>query len=334
MKVAINGFGRIGRIILRAAYQRQLLGKKFDLVAINDPGGAAQAAQLLKYDSVHGKLDADIKAGADYISLDGMKIPILAEREPEKLPWKKLGVDTVMDCTGAFTDREGCSKHLTAGAQKVLLSAPAKKGGADVSIVPGVNEKAYDKKKHTIVSMGSCTTNCLAPVAKTLNDRFGIVEGFMTTCHAYTNDQRILDVGHKDPRRARAAAINIIPTTTGAAKAIGEVLPELKGKLDGLSLRVPIPCGSINDLSVTLAKPATRDDINAALKEAAAGAMKGIVEYSEEPLVSSDIVDNPHSAIVDGLSTIVIGKSTKVLSWYDNEWGFSNRMVDMIVRVL
>lgn len=334
MKVAINGFGRIGRIVLRAAWQRGLLGNKFDLVAINDPGGAVQAAQLLKYDSVHGKLDAEVKAGADFITLDGMKIPILAEREPEKLPWKKLGVDTVLECTGAFTDREGCSKHLAAGASKVLLSAPAKKGGADVTIVPGVNERAYDKKKHTIISMGSCTTNCLAPVAKTLNDNFGIVEGFMTTCHAYTNDQRVLDVGHKDPRRARAAALNIIPTTTGAAKAIGEVLPELKGKLDGLSLRVPIPCGSINDLSVTLAKPAAKEEINAALKKAAEGPMKGILEYSEEPLVSSDIVDNPASAIVDGLSTIAIGHSAKVLTWYDNEWGFSNRMVDMVVRIL
>ncbi|VVB56839.1 D-erythrose-4-phosphate dehydrogenase [uncultured archaeon] len=334
MKIAINGFGRIGRLVLRAALARGLVGDKFDLVAINDPGGAAQAAHLLKYDSVHGRMQEEVEAGADFISVDGMKIPILGEREPEKLPWKKLGVDTVMECTGAFTDREGCSKHLAAGAQKVLLSAPAKKGGADVTIVPGVNEKAYDKKKHAIVSMGSCTTNCLAPVAKTLNDNFGIVEGFMTTCHAYTNDQRILDVGHKDPRRARAAAINIIPTTTGAAKAIGEVLPELKGKLDGLSLRVPIPCGSINDLSVTLAKPAAKEDINAALKKAATGPLKGILQYTEEPLVSSDIVGNPHSSIVDGLTTIAIGKSAKVLSWYDNEWGFSNRMVDMTVRIL
>ena len=334
MKVAINGFGRIGRIILRAAMQRELLGKKFELAAINDPGGAAQAAQLLRYDSVHGRLEAGIKAGADYISIDGEKIPILGERDPTRLPWKKMGVETVLECTGVFTDREGCSKHLQAGAQKVLLSAPAKKGGADVTVVPGVNEKAYDKKKHTIVSMGSCTTNCLAPVAKTLNDNFGIVEGFMTTCHAYTNDQRILDVSHKDPRRARAAAINIIPTTTGAAKAIGEVLPELKGRLDGLSLRVPIPCGSINDLSVTLGKPADRDEINAALSKAAAGPMKGILEYTEEPLVSSDIVDNPHSSIVDGLCTHAIGHSAKVMAWYDNEWGFSNRMVDMVVRVL
>ncbi len=334
MKVAINGFGRIGRLVLRAAMKRELLGKKFELVAINDPGGAAQAAQLLKYDSVHGKLEEDIKAGADFISVDGVKIPILLEREPEKLPWKKFGVETVLECTGAFTDKEGCGKHLMAGAQKVLLSAPAKKGGADVTIVLGVNEKAYDRKKHTVISMGSCTTNCLAPVAKTLCDNFGIVEGFMTTCHAYTNDQRILDVGHKDPRRARAAAINIIPTTTGAAKAIGEVLPEMKGKLDGLSLRVPIPCGSINDLSVTLGKQATKEEINAALKKAANGPLKGIMEYSEEPLVSSDIVGDPHSAIVDGLSTIAIGKSAKVLAWYDNEWGFSNRMVDMVTRIL
>jgi glyceraldehyde 3-phosphate dehydrogenase len=334
MKVAINGFGRIGRMVLRAALARKVVGRKFDLVAINDPGGAAQAAHLFKYDSVHGVWPGEVKAGADFISVDGQRFRVFGEREPEKLPWKKLGVEIVLECTGAFTDREGCSRHLAAGAQKILLSAPAKKGGADVSIVPGVNEKAYDRKKHMIISMGSCTTNCLAPVAKTLNDNFGIVEGFMTTCHAYTNDQRVLDVGHKDPRRARAAALNIIPTTTGAAKAIGEVLPELKGKLDGLSLRVPIPCGSINDLSVLLQKQAAREEVNAVLKKAAEGPMKGIMQYTEEPLVSSDIVDNPHSAIVDGLSTVVVGKSVKVLSWYDNEWGFSNRMVDMVTRIL
>ncbi len=334
MKVAINGFGRIGRMVLRSALARKVAGKKFDLVAINDPGGPAQAAHLFKYDSVHGVWPGVVKAGADFISVDGQKFVVLGEREPEKLPWKRLGVETVLECTGAFTDREGCSRHLAAGAQKILLSAPAKKGGADVSIVPGVNERAYDRKKHAIISMGSCTTNCLAPVAKTLNDNFGIVEGFMTTCHAYTNDQRVLDVGHKDPRRARAAALNIIPTTTGAAKAIGEVLPELKGKLDGLSLRVPIPCGSINDLSVLLQKPASKEEVNAVLKKTADGPMKGIMQYTEEPLVSSDIVDNPHSAIVDGLSTVVVGKSVKVLSWYDNEWGFSNRMVDMVARIL
>ena len=334
MKVAINGFGRIGRMCLRAALARKVVGKKFDLVAINDPGGPAQAAHLFKYDSVHGVWPGDVKAGADYIEVDGQRFRVFGEREPEKLPWKKLGVELVLECTGAFTDREGCSRHLAAGAQKILLSAPAKKGGADVSIVPGVNEKAYDKKKHSIISMGSCTTNCLAPVAKTLNDHFGIVEGFMTTCHAYTNDQRVLDVGHKDPRRARAAALNIIPTTTGAAKAIGEVLPELKGKLDGLSLRVPIPCGSINDLSVLLQKPASKEEVNSVLRKEASGPLKGIMQYTEEPLVSSDIVDNPHSAIVDGLSTVVVGKSVKVLSWYDNEWGFSNRMVDMVIRIL
>ncbi|MFH1095034.1 MAG: type I glyceraldehyde-3-phosphate dehydrogenase [Candidatus Micrarchaeota archaeon] len=334
MKVAINGFGRIGRLVLRAGLAKKALGDKFDLVAINDLGGPAAGAHLLRYDSVHGKLDAKLDASAGSLSIDGQKIKFFGEREPEKLPWGKLNVDVVLECTGAFTDREGMSRHLAAGAKKVLLSAPAKKGGADCTIVPGVNEKAYDRKKHALVSMGSCTTNCLAPVAKTLDDNFGIVEGFMTTCHAYTNDQRILDVSHKDPRRARAAAVNIIPTTTGAAKAIGEVLPNLEGKLDGLSLRVPVPCGSINDLTVTLSKSATKDEINAALKKAASGPLAGIVEYSEEPLVSSDIIDNPHSSIVDGLSTLSFGKSAKVLAWYDNEWGYSNRLVDMVTRIL
>jgi len=333
MKVAINGFGRIGRMVLRAALSRKD-GRKFECVGINDPGGAAQAAHLFKYDSVHGVWPGTVKAGADFIEVDGHKFPIFGEREPEKLPWKRLGVETVLECTGAFTDKEGCGRHLAAGASKVLLSAPAKKGGADVTIVPGVNEKTYDRKKHSIISNGSCTTNCLAPVAKVLLDNFGIEGGFMTTCHAYTNDQRVLDVGHKDPRRARAAGINIIPTTTGAAKAIGEVLPELKGKLDGISLRVPIPCGSINDLSVTLAKPASKEEINAALKKAAEGPMKGILHYTEEPIVSSDIVDNPHSSIVDGLLTMSMGKNAKILAWYDNEWGYSNRMVDTVVRIL
>ncbi len=334
MKVAINGFGRIGRLALRAAHEQGVLGKKFEVVAINDPGGAAGAAQLLKYDSVHGKFPAEVKSGAGYISVDGMKIPVISERDPLKLPWAKLGVDVVLECTGAFTDREGATKHLTAGAKKVFVSAPCKAGGADVTICLGVNEKMYDKKKHAIISMASCTTNCLAPVAKVIDDEFGIVEGYMMTCHAYTNDQRILDVSHRDPRRARAAAINVIPTSTGAAKAIGDVIPSLKGKLDGLSLRVPIPCGSINDLTVQVKKAATKEQINAALKKAADGPMKGILEYSTEPLVSSDIVGNPHSSIVDSLLTNSIGHTVKVLSWYDNEWGFSNRLVEVCTKVL
>jgi glyceraldehyde 3-phosphate dehydrogenase len=334
VKIAINGFGRIGRLVLRAALKRKEVGKKFEVVAINDPGGPEQAALLFKYDSVHGMWEGEVSAKEGSIEIDGHQFLVLSEREPEKLPWKNLEVEAVLECTGAFTDREGCSRHLAAGAKKVLISAPAKKGGADVTIVPGVNEEAYDRDKHTIISMGSCTTNCLAPVAKTLDDEFGIVQGFMTTCHAYTNDQRVLDVGHKDPRRARAAGINIIPTTTGAAKAIGEVLPRLKGKLDGLALRVPVPCGSINDLTVTLEKQASAEEINAALKKAAQGPLKGIMQYSQEPLVSSDIIGNPHSSIVDGLSTMAIGKSAKVLAWYDNEWGFSNRMVDMVARIL
>ena len=334
MKVAINGFGRIGHMCLRASIAKKALGHKFELVAINDLGGPASAAHLLKYDSVHGRLDAKLETGADWLSVDGQRIRFFGEREPEKLPWGKLDVDVVIECTGVFADREGMGRHLAAGAKKVLLSAPAKKGGADCTVVPGVNEKAYDKKRHALVSMGSCTTNCLAPVAKTLDDHFGIAQGFVTTCHAYTNDQRILDVAHKDPRRARSAAINIIPTTTGAAKAIGEVLPDLKGKLDGLSLRVPVPCGSINDLSVNLKKAATREEVNAALKKAADGPLNGIMNYSEEPLVSTDIINDPHSSIVDGLCTIAVGQSAKVLAWYDNEWGYSNRLVDMVTRIL
>ncbi|VVB98981.1 D-erythrose-4-phosphate dehydrogenase [uncultured archaeon] len=244
-----------------------------------------------------------------------------------------MGVDLVLECTGAFTDRAGSSKHIQAGAKKVLISAPCKGGEADATIVLGVNDEKYDKAKHNIVSIGSCTTNCLAPVAKTLDDAFGIESGFMTTCHAYTNDQLILDAAHKDLRRARAGAINIIPTTTGAAKAIGEVIPKLKGKLDGLSLRVPIPVGSVNDLTCVLSKEAKKEDINAAVKKAASGKMKGILEYTEDPIVSQDIVHNPASSIFDGLSTITIGKTCKTLSWYDNEWGFSNRMVEMATRM-
>jgi glyceraldehyde 3-phosphate dehydrogenase len=331
VKIAINGFGRIGRCALRAAVANGSFGKGFDLVAINDPSDAKALAHLLKYDSVHGKFNADIKTEEKALIVDGKRIALSSELDPTKLPWQALGVELVIECTGKFTDKEGASKHITAGAKKVLISAPGK--GVDATIVPGINEQTYDRAKHTVVCMASCTTNSLAPVLKTIQEKFGVKKGFMTTVHAYTNDQRILDVGHKDPRRARAAAVNIIPTTTGAAKAIGEVIPELKGKMDGLSLRVPVPDGSVTDISIELEKEAKKEEINAALKEAANGKLRGILEFSEEPLVSSDIVGNPNSAIVDGLSTIAIGNSVKILSWYDNEWGYSNRLVELACRM-
>lgn len=333
IKVAVNGFGRIGKLVVRAAFERGFVGKKFDIVAINDPHDLNLSAHLFRYDSTQGKFTGPVKAGTNMLSIGGHEIAITADRDPANLPWKKLGVDLVLECTGAFTDRAGSSKHIAAGAKKVLISAPCKGGEADATIVLGVNDKAYDKKKHNLVSIGSCTTNCLAPVAKVLDDSFGIENGFMTTVHAYTNDQLILDAHHKDYRRARAGAVNIIPTTTGAAKAIGDVIPNLKGKLNGLALRVPIPVGSMNDLSCLLAKPATKEEINAALKAAADGPMKGILEYSTDQIVSSDIVHSQASSIVDSPLTMAIGKSSKVLSWYDNEWGFSNRMVEMAAKM-
>ena len=333
MKVAINGFGRIGKLVARAAFERGFAGKKFDIVAINDTHDPKLSAHLFKYDTTQGHYAGSAKGEPGKMTIDGHEIVITSDRDPANLPWGKLGVDLVLECTGAFTDRAGSSKHITAGAKKVLISAPCKSGEADATIVLGVNDEAYDRKLHNIVSLGSCTTNCLAPVAKTLLDNFGIENGFMTTVHAYTNDQLILDGHHKDFRRARAGAVNIIPTTTGAAKAIGAVIPELKGKLDGLSLRVPTPVGSINDLSCTLTKAATKEEIGAALKKASQGKLKGIMEYCEEPIVSSDIIHNPASSVVDGLSTIAIGRSAKVLSWYDNEWGFSNRMVELAAKM-
>jgi glyceraldehyde 3-phosphate dehydrogenase len=332
VKVAINGFGRIGRNVIRASVRKGVFGKGFDVVGINDLSGTKAAAHLLKYDSVHGVFDGTIEAKDDRIIVNGKEIRMTAETEPSKLPWKELGVDVVLECTGVFTDKSTASKHLDAGARKVVISAPGK--GVDATIVLGVNEGAYDKNKHSVVSMASCTTNCLAPVAKVLSDSFGIEKGFMTTVHAYTNDQRVLDVFHKDMRRARAAGVNIIPTTTGAAKAIGDVMPELKGKLDGLSLRVPVPDGSMNDLVCLLNKETTREEINGAMRKAAEGKLKGILQYTEEPLVSSDVIGNPHSAIVDGSETMAMGKLAKVLSWYDNEWGYSCRMVDLVTRVL
>jgi glyceraldehyde 3-phosphate dehydrogenase len=333
MRVSINGFGRIGRVVLRAALAKDVLGDSFELAAINDLGGAKNATQLLKYDSVHGKLNANLEYGEDWISIDGYKIPVTSERDPQKLPWKDMEVDTVLECTGVFRDREGANKHLSAGAKRVMISAPAK-GEVDGTFVIGVNHKDYDGQKHKIFSMASCTTNCMAPVTKLIHDNCRIKEGFMTTVHAYTNDQRVLDVYHKDPRRARAAAVNIIPTTTGAAKAVGEVIPELKGKLDGSALRVPIPCGSITDMTFVLENVKSAQEINGLMQEAAEGELKGIMEYSQEPLVSTDIVGNPHSSIFDSGFTKVIGNTAKMLSWYDNEWGYSNRMVDMVTDVL
>ncbi|MFH1306632.1 MAG: type I glyceraldehyde-3-phosphate dehydrogenase [Candidatus Micrarchaeota archaeon] len=333
MKVAINGFGRIGRVVLRAALDMGVLGEKFELVAINDPGGAQNAAQLLKYDSVHGKLEEELKVGKDWVSVDGVRIPIVSERDPLKLPWKEMGVETVLECTGVFRKRDEAAMHISAGAKKVLISAPAK-DKVDATIIMGVNEQEYDRKKHSIISMASCTTNCLAPVVKLINDNFKVRDGFMTTIHAYTNDQRVLDTYHKDVRRARAAGVNIIPTSTGAAKAIGEVIPEMAGKMDGIALRVPVACGSITDMVFNVEKKVGVGEVNEVFKKAAKGKMKGILEYSEEPLVSTDVVGNAHSSIIDGELTKVIGNSVKVLAWYDNEWGYSCRMVDMVTKIL
>ncbi|MEM4137277.1 MAG: type I glyceraldehyde-3-phosphate dehydrogenase [Candidatus Anstonellaceae archaeon] len=333
MNIAINGFGRIGRVILRAAIERKLLGKKLDVVAINNPSGAEIAAHLLKYDSTYGILPNKIEYGKDYISIDGYKIDILSDKDPINLPWKKLNVDVVLECTGAFTDREGASKHLKAGAKKVLVSAPCKENGADITIVMGVNDDKYDKKKHHIISNASCTTNSLAPVLKVLDENFKIQKGFMTTTHAYTNDQRILDGEHKDLRRARSAAINIIPTKTGAASAIGEVLPNLAGKMDGVALRVPVPCGSITDITVQVEKSVTKEEVNETLRKSAEGKLKGILQFTMDQIVSSDIIKNPHSAIIDGQLTKAIGNLIKVFSWYDNEWGYSNRMVDVALKI-
>ena len=333
MKVAVNGFGRIGKLVVRAAFERGYVGKKFDIVAVNDPHDAALSMHLFKYDSTQGRHAGTAKGEKGKFTIDGHEIAVTESRDPATLPWGKMGVDLVLECTGAFTDRVGASKHLSAGAKKVLISAPCKGGESDATIVLGVNDEIYDKKKHNIVSIGSCTTNCLAPVAKALDDSLGIESGFRPPCHAYTNDQLILDAHHKDFRRARAGAVNIIPTSTGAAKAIGLVIPKLKGKLDGLALRVPIPVGSINDLTCLLSKEASKEGINSAMKKAAGGRMKGILEYTEDPIVSSDIVHNPASSIYDALSTLAIGKTCKTLSWYDNEWGFSNRMIEMAAKM-
>ncbi|WP_456474480.1 type I glyceraldehyde-3-phosphate dehydrogenase [Candidatus Pyrohabitans sp.] len=328
VRVGINGFGRIGRCIFRAAFRNGGFRDDVEIVAVNDLTDSATLAHLLKYDSVHGIFEASVDAGENSIIVDGREIRVLSERDPANLPWGELGVEIVLECTGFFRDRDGASKHLSAGAKKVIISAPAK--DPDITIVMGANHKSYDSSKHNIISNASCTTNSLAPVVKVLHDSFGVRRGLMTTCHAYTASQRLLDAQSRDLRRARAAAINIVPSTTGAAKAIGLVLPELAGRLDGMSLRVPVADGSITDLTVELEGEVTREDINSALKSAAEGELRGILQYSELPLVSSDIIGNPHSSIVDGLLTKVIeGNFAKVLTWYDNEWGFSNRMVDL-----
>jgi len=325
IKVGINGFGRIGRNILRAARQY----KDIDIVAVNDLTDAATLAHLLKYDSILGNLDASITASGDRISVDSDQFQVLAQKDPAQLPWKDLGVDLVFECTGRFTARDDAAKHLAGGAKRVMITAPAKK--PDVTVVMGVNHESYDPAKHQIVSNASCTTNCLAPIAKVLHETFGLTKGWMTTIHSYTNDQQLLDLPHKDLRRARAAALSLIPTTTGAALAVGEVLPALKGKLDGISVRVPTPNVSMVDLCAILAKPATAESVNAAFKAAADGPYKGIIEYVTAPLVSVDFRGNPHSAMVDAPYTKVLdGDFVKVLAWYDNEWGYSTRCVDLL----
>ena len=329
VRVGINGFGRIGRQVFRIGYRNLNL----EFVAVNDLTDAKTLAHLLKYDSVHRTMQAEVKAQDGSLVVDGKAVKILSERDPEKLPWKELKVDVVLEATGKFTDRVGGDKHLMAGARKVIVSAPAK--NPDVTFVLGVNEEVYDKTKHHIISMGSCTTNCLAPVVKVLQKEFGIEYGLMTTIHSYTNDQVILDQPHRDLRRARAAALSMIPTTTGAAKAISEVIPEVKGKLDGLSIRVPTPTVSLVDFVATLSRQTSKEELNNMFKAYAEGPMKGILATTDEELVSSDFIGNSHSSIVDLPSTFVVaGKMVKVLSWYDNEWGFSTRMTDLLSFVM
>ena len=329
VRVAINGFGRIGRLVVRAMMERPDL----ELVAVNDLSTPQSAAHLFKYDSVHGTYPGEVKATEKEIIIDGKPISFLAEKDPENLPWKDLGIDLVIESTGKFVSRDKAALHLNAGAKKVLISAPGKK--VDQTIVMGVNENMYDPDQHHIVSNASCTSNCLAPVAKVILDQFGIKKGLMTTIHAYTNDQKILDFDHKDLRRARAAALSMIPTTTGAATAVGEVIPALKGKLDGLAIRVPTPNVSVVDLTVELEKPATAEEVNAAFKQAAEGSMQGIIKYTEVPLVSKDYNGEAHSAVVDGDLTMAIGDNMiKVIAWYDNEWGYSLRMLDLAAYMM
>ena len=362
INVAINGFGRIGRLVLRAALKDREYGQNYQILAVNDLTDAKTLAHLLKYDSTFGVFDGTVSAAEKSIFVNGREIAVLAEKDPTKLPWGAMKIDVVIESTGKFTNAKsepkaemgadnkpriagekdpakakvGADTHLQAGAKKVLITAPAK--GQDATIVIGVNDGTYDRSRHHIISNASCTTNSMAPVVKVLHEKFGIVQGMMTTVHAYTNDQKILDFPHKDMRRARSAAVNIIPTTTGAAKAIAEVMPEMKGKLNGVALRVPTPDGSITDMTFVMAREVSVSEVNAALKLAAQGELKGVLEYTEDPIVSHDIIGNPHSAVVDGLSTMIIGaeKGTllKVLSWYDNEWGYSCRVCDLVKKML
>jgi glyceraldehyde 3-phosphate dehydrogenase len=329
IRVGINGFGRIGRNFFRA---QQALGSDIEIVALNDLGDAKTMAHLLKYDSNLGPFEGDVKLGDGVLHAAGEDVKMLSERDPAALPWGDLGVDVVVESTGIFTDREGAQKHIDAGAKKVVISAPAT--DPDITIVLGVNDDAYDPDAHHIVSNASCTTNCVAPLAKVLHELAGIESGFMTTIHAYTNDQVILDFPHKDLRRARAAAINLIPTSTGAAKAIGLVLPDLKGKVDGIAVRAPVATGSLTDLVVQLGRETTADEVNAAYREAAAGSLSGLLQYSEDPIVSTDINGNPYSCIFDSPLTMAHGSTVKVFGWYDNEWGYSCRLVDLIPKLL
>lgn len=329
IRVAINGFGRIGRQVFQAGYD----DKHIEWVAINDLTDPPTLAHLLKYDSAQQKFPGKVESSEDSIIVNGKHIRVFAEKDPEKLPWKDLKVDVVMECTGIFTNRQGATKHLTAGAKKVLISAPAKEH--DFTIVKGVNEHEYNKKEHHIISNASCTTNCLAPMVKVLHDNFRVKRGYMTTVHAYTADQRLVDAPHKDLRRARSAAVSIIPTTTGAAKAVAEVIPELKGKLNGLAMRIPIPTGSVTDFVCELEKPVSKEQINELFKNVAKHHLKDVLEYTEDPIVSKDIVHNSHSCIFDSALTMVMEENfVKVVGWYDNEWGYSNRMVDVAKMLL
>jgi glyceraldehyde 3-phosphate dehydrogenase len=329
IRVGVNGFGRIGRNFYRAVAASQ--GSNIEIVAVNDLTDTKTLAHLLKYDTVLGTFAGDVRAGEGSITVDGKEIKVLSQRDPAQLPWGELGVDIVIESTGHFTDAEKAKAHIAAGAKKVIISAPAK--GEDATFVLGVNDDAYDSAKHNIISNASCTTNCVAPLAKVLSDAFGIVKGFMTTVHAYTNDQVILDFPHKDLRRARAAAQNIIPTTTGAAKATALVLPELKGKMDGMSMRVPVMDGSVTDLVVQVGREVSVDEVNAAYRAAADGPLKGYLHYTSDPIVSSDIVGTPYSCIFDSELTMAIGDQVKVIGWYDNEWGYSSRLVDVAALV-
>ncbi|MGH2709707.1 MAG: type I glyceraldehyde-3-phosphate dehydrogenase [Actinomycetota bacterium] len=324
VKVGINGFGRIGRNFFRASRKQ---GADIEFVAVNDITDPKTLAHLLKYDSVHGRLDADVKATGDGLDVDGKSLRVLADRDPGNLPWKELGAEIVIESTGFFTDRENAQKHLEAGAQKVIISAPAK--GEDITIVLGVNQQDYDPATHHVISNASCTTNCVVPLASVLEETFGLDRALMTTCHAYTNDQNLLDLPHKDLRRSRAAAVNIVPSSTGAAKATSLAIPKLKGKMDGMAFRVPVPDGSVTDLVCILEREAATDEIKKAFQEAANGRLKGILKYTEDPIVSSDVVGDPHSCVFDADLTMAIGNMVKVVGWYDNEWGYSNRLVEL-----